>query len=147
MPNNDIDYLACTLIGEARGEPIEGIIAVANVIQNRAIAARKPFKAICLEKNQFSCWNDADSNSKYIRGILNDLAVGNEINDPYLRQCLAVATVVKSLVDNVNGAKNYVNLTRYQLAMARRDSKLDKWILDMKEVARYGKHVFLKDVK
>lgn len=61
--------VAMTLWGEARGEPVEGKMAVASVIFNRAaIMARQSDKAfgesvieemqrVCLAPAQFSCWS------------------------------------------------------------------------------------------
>jgi hypothetical protein len=141
--NTDHDYLSCTLIGEARSESIEGIIAVGNVIKNRALVNGRNFKDICLAPLQFSCWNDNDINNKYIRGILSDLELGNEIHDPYLRQCIAIGSIITELRDNTHGAKNYVTIQRYGIAQARRDSKVDGWMLSLKESVRYGKHIFL----
>jgi len=55
--------MAKTLYGECRGEPIEGQIAVAWVIRNRAEHPRwwgKGVAGVCLHPYQFSCWNRSD---------------------------------------------------------------------------------------
>jgi N-acetylmuramoyl-L-alanine amidase len=142
----DRDYLALTLIGEARGEPIEGIIGVANVIKNRAYASGKLFKDVCLSPNQFSCWNENDPNKKVINQVYGALDFGNPITDVYLRQCIAVSSAVYEgdFLDNVKGAKNYVTLERYKAAQARKANK-DKWINDMIPVIILGNHVFLAE--
>lgn len=148
MFTEDLNYLFCTLFGEARGEPIEGIIAVANVIKNRAYAAQKVYKEICLAPKQFSCWNVDDPNYSQITKLLANTHNGDEpIIDPITRQCMAVAKCVyeNDFRDNTKGAKNYVTLKRYQIATARKDSKLDGWIIKMKSVASYGQHIFLVD--
>jgi len=61
---HDYETMARTIFGEARGEPVEGQIAVAHVICNRW-RSRKWFSAIslagvCLKRLQFSCWNPDD---------------------------------------------------------------------------------------
>lgn len=147
MFGSDGNYLACTLFGEARGEPIEGIIAVANVIKNRAYSSQKLYKDICLAPNQFSCWNSNDPNYPQITKLLSDAEGGQIFTDPYTRQCFAVAKAVyeNDFRDNVKGAKNYVTIKRYQLALARQDKKLDAWIIKMKQVCTYGQHIFLVD--
>ncbi|WP_421723155.1 cell wall hydrolase [Bauldia sp.] len=74
LPDTDADIdmeiltLARTLYGEARGEPKEGIEAVANVIVNRVMSKRYPntVSKVCLQRLQFSCWNDNDPNRKII---------------------------------------------------------------------------------
>jgi N-acetylmuramoyl-L-alanine amidase len=67
----DLDILARTLHGEARGEPTDGQIAVAWVIRNRASRARfagdlacraGATEKVCLAPWQFSCWNKGDPN-------------------------------------------------------------------------------------
>lgn len=60
--------VALTLWGEARGEPMEGKLAVASVIYNRAVAASRrddldrteALRQVCLKPKQFSCWKDGD---------------------------------------------------------------------------------------
>lgn len=59
-----MDIVPITVWREARGEGIEGMRAVAWVIENRANDARRRWPSdpehICLEPKQFSCWNDTD---------------------------------------------------------------------------------------
>jgi len=147
MDTSDLSYLFCTLIGEARGEPIEGIVGVANVIKNRAYASQRTYKDICLAPAQFSCWNSNDPNYNMISTLLSDINSGVTFTDVFVRQCLAVARAVYEgdFRDNVRGSKNYVTLKRYNIASARRDPKLDGWILKMKPIVTYGQHIFLVD--
>ena len=151
--SENINYLAATLVGECRGEPIEGQVAVANVIMNRFRAAllspdkTQPVigvKDICLAPKQFSCWEENDMNFDLVREILSKLENGNEIKDPIIRQCIAVARAVfnEDFIDNTKGAKNYVTIQRHQLAKARQ-AKMDNWILKMKPSVVIGKHIFL----
>ena len=57
---SDTHTVALTLYAEARGEPIEGRIAVANVIRNRVRLQKARYgfspKQVCLKAHQFSCW-------------------------------------------------------------------------------------------
>lgn len=76
---SDLDILARTIFGEARGESVKGKIAVAWVVKNRADAAVKWLKnntgkerhplfgngsliGACRAPFQFSCWNPNDPN-------------------------------------------------------------------------------------
>jgi len=61
------DVIAYTLWSEARGEPFEGIVAVASVIVNRAEKRRLTPSGTCLQQNQFSCWNGFKTNSDFQR--------------------------------------------------------------------------------
>lgn len=47
-----------TLLAEAGGEGMEGMIAVANVIRNRSVKRGLTVEEVCLQRLQFSCWND-----------------------------------------------------------------------------------------
>lgn len=68
---DDTQTLMLTLIGEARGEEVEGRIAVANVIRNRMRDDRWPdtVKDVCLQKMQFSCWQPLGGAVNY-KGLL-----------------------------------------------------------------------------
>ena len=55
------DIVATTLILEAGGEYSLGAMeAVHEVIYNRSIKRNKSMSEVCLQKWQFSCWNDKD---------------------------------------------------------------------------------------
>ncbi len=76
---NDIDILARTIYGEARGENYLGKKAVASVIINRykrktwfsgeTIAATCQFAVEGSKFHQFSCWNTWDKNYKIIKSV------------------------------------------------------------------------------
>lgn len=55
---DDIDIVARTLYGEARSQGEMGLKAVASVVWNRAGGDKAKFKNKCLQRKQFSCWND-----------------------------------------------------------------------------------------
>lgn len=105
----ELEIFAKTLFGEARGEPLSGIEAVANVIMNRVKHAirignywwGKTVTEVCLKPFQFSCWNIADPN----RSVLNtDLS-----NNKVYQICERVAKRALSgfLTDNTKGATHY----------------------------------------
>lgn len=144
MISTDVNYLFCTLFGEARGEPIESIVGVANVIRNRAYSGQKTYKEICLSPNQFSCWNELDSNLPLVTKLLSDANSQVVFIDPFVRQCYIIAKAIYQgdIRDNVKGAKHYVTVARYQIAMARR-GRYDVWINKMKPVCTLGNHIFL----
>lgn len=111
---SDKDILARTLYGEARGEGLEGLEAVACVIMNRFKAGKwftgyviKNGKKIpnvaqtCLKRAQFSCWNKNDANYRVLQQVSE--------NDAVFRQCLLVSERALSgnLIDFTNGATHY----------------------------------------
>lgn len=67
--------LALTLWGEARGEPLQGKIAVACVIRNRAAKpgwwGQSP-RTVVLSPWQFSCWNSSDPNLPKMLDVADD---------------------------------------------------------------------------
>ena len=103
----DDELLARVIWGEARGEPVEGQIAVGCVIRNRV---RNPswwgddWKSVMLKPYQFSCLNVNDPN----REKLKDLGLHS---DPVARQCLYVARgiITDMILDNTAGANHYVH--------------------------------------
>ena len=91
--NKDVDILARTIYGEARGEifqyGIAALIAVANVVVNRFQKKfAKTIADVCLAPYQFSCWNKDDVNYKIVQNVA--------ANSPIFRKCLIVAQNVIS---------------------------------------------------
>ena len=69
---SDKEVVARTIYGEARGEGIIGMQAVACVIQNRARIGGwygKSPREVCLRPFQFSCWNRTDPNRAKLLSI------------------------------------------------------------------------------
>lgn len=104
----DVDILARTIYGEARGElfqhGIASLIAVANVVFNRFKKNFAPTIAdVCLAPYQFSCWNEHDINYKKIKNVTTD--------DCVFKACVEVAENVLSLKwpDLTDGCDHYHN--------------------------------------
>jgi len=72
--NPDVSILAQTMWGEARSHGADGMLAVGNVIKNRAEANMKMFgqgiRGVALKPKQFSCWNAGDPNRDRIKKML-----------------------------------------------------------------------------
>lgn len=135
--------LGLTIYGEARGEPIEGKIGVANVVRNRVRRKARfgeSFRVVCLAEKQFSCWNDADPNRPLLLKLAAQLREDPFPTDPVLRECLAVASLVitHQFQDNTHGADHY--LTAAQFA-----TDPPKWARTYPQVARRGIHLFFKE--
>lgn len=112
----DIDVVARTLYGEARGEGREGMVAVACVIVNRAIIADAYVDAhgedhplfgdgslasACHAPLQFSCWNAKDPNLGVIKAVT--------VADPIFAMAKEIATQAENdeLDDITNHATHY----------------------------------------
>ena len=104
-----VDTLARTLWGEARGEPVRGIEAVASVVVNRVRAAERrggfwwgdSVVAVCRKPFQFPCWDAGDPS----RAALPVVTAA----DPVFAICLRVArrAVAGLLPDPTGGATRY----------------------------------------
>ena len=74
VTEKDLDILARTLWGEARGESLAGQIAVAWTIRNRVNDGNakswwgEGYVGVCQKPYQFSCWNKNDPNFAYLSG-------------------------------------------------------------------------------
>lgn len=77
VTEEDLDNAALTLIGECRGEPLEGQQAVAWVIRTRATWQPPAWwghnvSDVCLKPEQFSCWDSRDPNLAVIKATSYD---------------------------------------------------------------------------
>jgi hypothetical protein len=132
------EIVGLTIIGEARGQLIQGQVGVGSVIRNRVNLRKKTYHEICLEPFQFSCWNQNDPNYPLLTDLAEVLINGQFINDPYLKQCLYVASgiVENVILDNTNGAINYLS---YSLFFS---SRIPSWARNAKNLKTIGDHIF-----
>jgi spore germination cell wall hydrolase CwlJ-like protein len=134
------EILALTVIGEARGEPIQGQVAVAASCRNRMHRLPSKYSSyhdVCLEPAQFSCWNEKDANYSFLMELARKMITGQNLTDPYLRQCLLVARGVIGwdIQDNTKGATNYMTNTLFH-------NGRPKWASGAKGILEIGNHTF-----
>ena len=104
MDHRDIDILARTIFGEARGESDLGKLAVAHVIMNRAKLYKKEIGEACLLSIHFSCWNNGRDNDS------NQLAMmmADEGQASFAKCKVAALQAAHGLVrDPTDGATHY----------------------------------------
>jgi len=141
-PGDEIDTLARTLWGEARGEGEAGMIAIAAVVLNRVrISAEhggrywwgRSIETVCRAKSQFSCWNPGDPNRAKL------LAVDD--SDPAFRVAKAVAAeaVAGRLTDPTYGA------TTYKVASLPWPYAWGRPRLPLTEIGRHAFYTLLED--
>ena len=135
--NLEIDVLARTLWGEARGEGSAGMQGVANVILNRVEIAEvkggfwwgNNIIQVCQKPYQFSCWNRSDPNFRKLQNV--------EEKDLYFAtaQRLARRAMHECLGDITDGATHYhaAGVDPY-------------WASREKPVAVLGRHIFYRIV-
>lgn len=129
----DLDTMARTFFGEARGESDKGMIAVAWVIRNRA--ARSPaynwpntVAGVCLQDWQFSCWNKNDPNRPKLLALTK--------SNVQFRRCLKIADQVLrgEVSDPTNGADHY--FANY--------IPTPNWARGQRMIAKHGVHQFYR---
>lgn len=103
--SEEVDVLARTIYGEARGEGLSGMQAVANVVMNRVHNPSwwgSDVVGVCKKPYQFSCWNKTDPNFLKITTVTKE-------SDPIFETALAIAekAVNGTLPDITNGATHY----------------------------------------
>lgn len=123
---DDLEVLARTIYGEARSESKAGREAVAIVILNRKASGRwKPsVKGVCLQAQQFSCWNSGDPN--------RSKALAASVWDNAYMACIEVAeAALAGHLGNLHGANHY-----------HTDGVTPNWSYSMNQVASIGAHKF-----
>ena len=130
----DIDILARTIWGEARGEGREGMEAVASVIMNRyrseAWYSAKTIAGVAMKAYQFSAWNQDDPNYDQMINVTD--------KDPDFALALEIAreAISGSLDDRTGGA------THYYATWINPPT----WTQGATETVQIGKHKFFKGV-
>jgi N-acetylmuramoyl-L-alanine amidase len=146
--------LGLTAWAEARGDrrqghsSIEERIAVMLVIRNRVRNYQKfklpegTYKAVCLARWQFSCWNDDPKDGNHVE--LMKMAV-QEIQgtrlDPLLEETLWLAggIIEHTILDTIGGAMHY-----YAPLAMKPPGRIPEWAIGKQPVAEVGKQLFFK---
>jgi hypothetical protein len=101
---NDLECLALTIYGEARGESHEGQCAVAFVIINRSRKWHKTIREVCYQKNQFSCYNSNDVQYEKLKVMAINfdqfLAVNEKLRKAYDVAFMCMNGPNESIVDD-----------------------------------------------
>lgn len=128
--SEEIDVLARTIWGEARGEGVTGMQAVANVIINRVNAGiwyGRTVSEVCKKKYQFSCWLPSDPNYAKCQAVtIADNSFQNAM-------FLAAKGVAGELEDITGGANHY-----------HASSIKPSWADATKVTAQIGNHIFYR---
>ena len=138
MSETATDILARTIYGEARGESISGMEAIASVVLNRVALSKRhghywwgnTISAVCLRPSQFSCWNPQDANYPLLEKVSE--------KDLVFCICKRIARRAVSglLEDKTNGA------THYHARCCR-----PKWAIGKIPCAEIGHHIFYNDIE
>jgi hypothetical protein len=142
----ELHAVAMTLWGEARNQPVEGLVFVGSVIRNRV---RMPgrfgatYDKVCLARAQFSCWWPVGGQANYDAVISRArLFVGDYaerpagLMDAVLQEALFVAEGIigEQLRDNSHGSTHYVTKALFKAAPPA-------WASGRQPVAEVGAHL------
>lgn len=143
---DDRRTVALTVWGEARNQSLAGQAAVAAVIRNRLRTPRRygrRYKAVCLQRLQFSCWWQAggEANYRLVMDWAERLARREARAEFSCAPVLQLAELLMAdlLVDPVAGATHYLTTELW-----RRDPP--RWTVGLTPVAVIGDHVFFRGV-
>lgn len=141
----DEQALACLLLGEAGGEPIEGLVAVANVVCNRARHPRwwggPTVKSVVLAPSQFSCWWETNANAAGVYAMAEALVTRQPLGDRSLvseLRWIAQGALGDQLRDHTRSADHYLTRTLFESSLC------PSWAKGRVPVAAIASHVFLR---
>lgn len=129
----EVDTLARTIWGEARGEGRIGMECVAEVVRNRVLDRRWPdtYTGVCRQRLQFSCWNQTDPNRpRLLKVTMADRTFRTACD-------IAASTIAGQIPPRLNGANHYLTCALFDCAARPRWARLDA------PQVRIGRHVFL----
>jgi hypothetical protein len=136
---DDVELLALTIFGEARGERDQGKIAVASVILER-VEHRDwdgtTIKGVCLCPEQFSCYLPKDKNFRLLEQIAGDWQAALARSSS-LRTCYGIAAgllsgaIARDPIVAANHATQYLTV-----------DCTAAWEAKMRKVATIGAHEF-----
>lgn len=135
--------LATMIYGEARGENLEGQIAVAYTARNRAGKAQnKTVCSVVLAPKQYSIFNDNPALRAAAMNPHIEPVQKNTIDQESWQNAIKVAQdVMRDQVDDpTNGATHYLA----PKLMAIKKYRFPKWSFEYKMVAHIGNHKFYK---
>lgn len=134
--------VALVLFGEARSEPVEGIIAVGCVIRNRVKRQSwfgHTYSEVVTKTRQFSCLHPEGGAENYrdVLSFAKRLAEKQEISSVRGRECIWIAhgLIGEYVRDTVKGSDHYHTATL---------QPRPKWAQSHVPVIQIGHHVFYR---
>lgn len=133
-----VQLLALAVYGEARGEPMEGRIAVASVILLRQKTGKwGNIKGVILSPWQFSCFNPSDIQYNRLRQIAYNLKKP-QYNKPFaLEEAFILA---RSMMDGY--IKKHKKIEQNFVLHFKTPAVNPKWASKMRKVTVIGNHEF-----
>lgn len=145
----DWQQVSVVLYGEARSEPIEGVVAVANVIRNRV---ERPgwwghsYGEVATAPMQFSCLDGPGKNYQRVLAVAQALAEGRAVNGKDGQPDAKYLTCAWTARGMVAGflPQNVPNCTHYHTATL---VPRPHWAQGVPPLKQIGGHVFYAGIK
>jgi spore germination cell wall hydrolase CwlJ-like protein len=142
--DEDIDYLARTMLREAGGEGERGMTAVGHVVRNRLQAGKygDSVRDIVTAPSQFTPWNPDFVGTKADPRLIDTETPGYKT-----AAALARGVLKNELEDPTGGATHFANVKTVLADRAKQGQGLQKWLSDMlksPDVVQIGGHTFGK---
>lgn len=106
----EVQLLTLCMWGEARGEGLDGMLAVGSVVLNRVREKKfgEGIRGVVLRPKQFSCFNEGEPNREKLEIIASDFELNMDTIDS-LKACFWVASglMFGYLKSNVKNANHY----------------------------------------
>lgn len=131
--------LALTIYGEARGESLQGKIAVGSVILERVDKQGwmgKTIQEVCLKPSQFSCFLPKDTNFAALKLIAESWDAKYR-NGLALQQCYNVA---RGLIDGL--IQRTPEIVQHHITQYKTINCKAEWASKMKLITTIGNHEF-----
>lgn len=141
ITSRDLEILASTIFGEARGESQQGKEMVGWCVRNRVEDGNpkswwgEGYAGVCQTPYQFSCWNANDPN----RAKLLALSLPSAADDPVYRDCLLAALTV---MQAPSIPQAYRGITHYYAS----NSPAPAWAAEAQLYGAVGNHLFYRNV-
>jgi N-acetylmuramoyl-L-alanine amidase len=150
---NDLQTLTLTLYGEARGEPVEGIVAIGCLIRNRTLEPKRfgfGYKGVCLKRSQFSCWQASGGKDNYdhlmaVAATVLELGDGGDVaHARQYFQCQFIAQMIYQdlVLESVIGASRHYYSPTAMVPKGREPV----WAKGKKPKAAIGHHLFFEGI-
>lgn len=144
----DVLALFLTAWAEARGDAREGHssveerLAVMCVIRNRVKSGRfggASYRSVCLEPNQFSCWNYGTDPNHLALVSLAQSALAGVVREPLAveTEYLALGVIGEEVLDRTGGATHY-----YSPASMVPADRVPRWAMGKTPTADIGRQKF-----
>ena len=147
--------VACTMLGEARGDAADGSsveeqLGVGCVIRRRVQTPKRfgrSYRTVCLARGQFSCWWrwGGESNYEWVHARATALALDHDEPDQAVHALvvqavyLAEGVVSGVILDVVRGADHYMTESLFKT-----DTVV--WAKGLAPIHQIGGHVFFRGV-